>query len=455
MRGSQNAGRGHRLSGASKDKERVASLVDQKGSQMIRFLQELVMTPSISGTEGEGNAQRLVVKELQQIDGLTLDIWEPDPEELKTYPLYPVRLGSHDYEKRPNVVGTLKGTGGSGSLILNGHIDCVSPEPVEGWKHDPWGAKIHDGRLYGRGAYDMKAGIVAMLYALKCIREAEIKLKGDLILESVVEEETGSGGTISTLVRGYKADAAIVTEGTGTDRICIGAGGTRWFTIRVLGKSESPDQAQNGVNAIGLAGKIYGALMKLDDNRNERLRGKHRLFESPKYATMGAPRRPTDMTLGILKAGDAPDTVAGWAELQGRVGFPPSETGEEVMKEIEDTVRNVGSEDPWMRDHLPTIRWFGSRKEGYRLDPETPIVQTLKRNVERITKKDCELYGDASCSDANHFIPKLGPYGGIPAPWYGPGGAHAHAADEYVIMDEVFSVTKALALTIMDWCRAE
>ncbi len=178
-------------------RKKILENIDENRDEIFQFLEDLVKIPSVSGTPEEGKAQNVVIKEFRKIRHLTLDVWEPNEQEIQKYPLSPIRLTDWSFKNRPNVVGTLRGAGGGKSLILNGHIDIVSPEPLKAWKYNPWGEMVN-GRLYGRGSMDMKAGIAAMTYALKCIQDIGLELKGDVILESVVEEEIGSAGTIAT-----------------------------------------------------------------------------------------------------------------------------------------------------------------------------------------------------------------------------------------------------------------
>jgi len=435
-------------------KKRVLEKVDSLRNEVIEFLRQMVQIPSLSGTPEEGRVQRLVAEKLEGIEGMEIDVWEPRAEDLERYPLYPIRLGSWSYENRPNVVGILKGAKSGKSLILNGHVDVVSSEPASAWTHDPWGAEIEGGKLYGRGSTDMKGGLAAMIYAVLAVQQAGVKLKGKVILESVVEEEYGGGGTIAAIVRGYSADGAIITEPTDANAICIGAGGSRFFTVKISGKPEWPHLAHYGVNAIGLALKVYNALLDLDAHREKMLRGKHALFEALRSGGMRGPGRPTNLTLGVLRAGDWPATVAGWAELQGRVGFPPSEKGEDVAKQFEEAVRRAAEQDTWMRDHPPLIKWWGPRREGYELAPENPLVQTVKRYIEE-TVGPCDLFASPSAADGSYLATRVGAYGGIPTIWYGPGGSSAHSFDEYVRINDVMAVIKVLALSVIDLCGYE
>jgi acetylornithine deacetylase len=433
-------------------RSRALAYIESSKTEQTEFIKGLVTIPSISGSQHEGVAQKLVEGKLEGIHDIDLDVWEPKTEDLSGYPLHPIRTGQWTYAGRPNVVAILRGTGGGRSLILNGHVDVVSPEPVKEWKHDPWGGEIVGDKLYGRGSMDMKGGIASMVYAVRAVAESGIKLRGDVILESMVEEEYGGGGTVAAVVRGYKADAAIICEATSSNSIGIASGGSRFFRIKIYGKPEWPHLAHYGVNAIGLASKMYEALLELDTERGLRLRGKHPMLESLRAGDMRGPGRPTNMTIGIMKAGDWPATVAGWAEIEGRIGFPPSESGSDVQREVEQTIKRAAEGDPWMREHPPVLEWWGARREAFELDPLSPVVQTLKKNVDSLVGP-CELYGTSSASDAAYIAPVVGRYGGIATVSYGPGGGGAHTFDEYVNLQEVTEVTKVLASTIIDWCR--
>ena len=215
---------------------KIIDKVEEKQEKIIELLATLVKIPSLTGEERD--AQEFVAGYLKNL-GLKVDVWEPDIKELfDRYPdvaQYPshwqhdlilpyqnlpsyvdlVKSGKMDvlnYKNRPNVVGTWKGSGEGGrSLILNGHIDTVTIEPRDEWTHEPFGAEIEDGKMYGRGASDMKSGIVAAMVALECLIELGVNLRGDVIFESVVNEEHAGNGTLACVARGITADAAIIT----------------------------------------------------------------------------------------------------------------------------------------------------------------------------------------------------------------------------------------------------
>ena len=207
----------------------------------IEFLQALVRQPSLLGSER--GAQGVVRQRLQHA-GLEPEEWDLDVAALQHHPRFgPLDL---DYSGRPNVTARwpAQGTGGR-SLILNGHIDVVSPEPLANWVHDPWGAVVEDNWLYGRGAADMKAGIAAMLLAVEAVRGAGLGLCGDVILESVIEEECTGNGTLACGLRGLRADAALIPEPMHLGA-CIGTVGVFWFRVRTVGEGQAAGGRRQG-----------------------------------------------------------------------------------------------------------------------------------------------------------------------------------------------------------------
>lgn len=435
-------------------KRRIFQYVDERADEMLRLVQNLVRVPSISGTAHEGKAQQLIIEELSRIHGIDLDVYEPDLGQVEQYPLHPIRTTAWTYKDRPNVVGVLRGIGGGRSLILNGHIDVVSPEPIDNWTRDPWSGDVEGNRLYGRGSLDQKAGLVSALYAVKCVRDLGLKLKGDIVFESVTEEELGGGGCIATVVKGYKADAAIVTDCfSGKGAILIGQGGSRFFRIRIRGRTQIASKQEEAPDAVRVAMKIYDALIMLQKRRASRLSGTNPEYERLVKEFSGSDKITT-LTIGILRAGDWPSHVAGWAEMEGRIGFPPNESGNQVEREIEETITTLSLDDPWMKYAAPVLKWVGARREGYLLDADEPIVQTVKDCIEVVTFAKAAVCATTVNSDASWLTPRVAGYGGIPTILYAPGGANAHSADEYVLIEDIIAVTKVLALTLCKWCRA-
>ncbi|MGI9387661.1 MAG: M20/M25/M40 family metallo-hydrolase, partial [Methyloligellaceae bacterium] len=206
-------------------RQKLLELIDGKRDHAVEFLQTLVQFPSVTGNEGPIQAH---LKDYLETMDLDIDMWDMDAEEIQKHPAAAVVTES--YEGRPNIVATRKGTGGGRSLLLNGHTDVIPEGPRESWTDDPWEAKIRDNRIYGRGSSDMKSGVSSQILAVQYIEEAGIKLKGDVLVNLVVDEEVSGHGTLDTVLRGYKADGAISGE-TSTLAVQPACIGRIWFQI--------------------------------------------------------------------------------------------------------------------------------------------------------------------------------------------------------------------------------
>jgi len=426
-------------------KTRILEEIDKKRDEMTDFLQKFVRIPSVVGHEGD--AQKFMEEAFRDME-LQVDVWEPNVAELRKHPAF-FKTTSHTkfgYKGRPNVIGKLRGSGQGRSLILAGHVDVVSPEPVSAWTHSPWGAEIVDHKLYGRGAADMKGGIASMVYALKCVQETGIRLKGDVILESTIEEEDGGvGGTLATILKGYCGDAAIITEPTGGCNIGIASAGVMYFRVKVVGKSAHAASAHFGVNAIGKAVKIYNALSELNKKRQAKI------SYPPAEIYPDMKGHVTTINIGKISGGDWPSTVAGWAELECRVGWPPGEELEDVKGQIEHTIEKTVKQDEWLKKNPPHIQWFGWRAEPHEQKANHPIVQTVAEFVNEVTGKEAMFVGGSAGLDTRFFVR----YANIPAITFGPQGFNLHSIDEHVEIDSVIETARILALTIIDWCGYE
>ena len=172
--------------------QKVFAWLEENEQQVIGFLQDILRIPSVTGNEGE--IQKFISAYIAEM-GEEVDVFVPDLDELSKHPAFVKVFQS--YDGRPNVVGTLKGEGGGRSLLFNGHVDVIPEGADENWQHGCWSADIEDGKMYGRGAADMKSGVAAMTMALKAIRAAGVKLQGDVITEYVMDEELSGNGTLA------------------------------------------------------------------------------------------------------------------------------------------------------------------------------------------------------------------------------------------------------------------
>jgi acetylornithine deacetylase len=417
---------------------RVLAQVETNRATLIEDVAACVRIPSVVGHEGP--VQEFMRARYEQL-GLEVDVFEADLATVARHPAY-VRT-PWETAGRPNVVGTLRGTDPAArSLALNGHIDVVSPEPVEAWSHDPWGGEIvgtgSEQQLYGRGALDMKSGTIANLHALKAVLDAGLQPRGTVVLQSVVEEEAGGGaGTLATLLRGHTADALLTPEPF-YRAIVLGQPGVMLFRVSVLGKAAHAAYSQTGVNAIGKILPLYEAMVELDRERAAR-------WPDPFFG--GLSDRAVNLNVGVLRAGDWPSTVAGRAEMECRVAFIPPQTMEEVRREIEDRIALAAQADPWLREHPPTVEWFGWQAEPWRQDADHPFVTTLAEVATQVTGERLPLVAATAGLDARF----AGAFG-IPAACIGARGGGLHGTDEYVEVESVIETTKNLAATIVSWC---
>jgi len=410
--------------------------IDRTADELFAMIQELVRIPSVVGEEGR--AQEWVFN-LYKTLGLEAVKFVPRKEDLLQHPAY-FEIGFPYNESRPNVIGICRGKGNGRSLLLNGHIDVVSPEPLEAWyEGGPWSGKIEGGRLYGRGSADMKSGLLANFFALRTLLILGLKPKGTVLLQSVIEEEAGGcGGTLACLQAGYKADAMIIPEPFDL-RIITAHPGIRYFRVKVIGKTAHAGQSHLGVNAIGKLARIYDRLMELDLERAKRHRNP--FFE----ASSG---RSCNLNIGTFKAGDWVSTVAGAAQLEARISYLPEETEQSMRREVEEAVSEVVAKDPWLKEHPPVIEWFGWDAKPWTEDPEIPLI----RRFEKVASEVLTFTPEIAASHAG-LDTRFGPYFAMPSFTFGPRGGLLHTSNEYVDLDSVLQTTKVLAAFMADWCE--
>jgi acetylornithine deacetylase len=235
----------------------LLTVAEAKRERLAEVVSEAVRIPSVMGEEGpladwfEQQVRRLDVE---------IDAWAPDEEALRAHPAYvPVEYG---YSDRHNVVATRKGTGGGRTLILYSHIDTVPVDPNTHWAHDPYSGDIVDGRIYGRGAADMKGGSGVALVTLEILDELGLRFPGDVAAHFLLDEEAGGNGTLSAIQRGhYGPDAGcIMLEPTSPNLMLISGRGAQFFRITVSGEEGGTEYHRDLVSAIDTAYTIYNAV---------------------------------------------------------------------------------------------------------------------------------------------------------------------------------------------------
>jgi acetylornithine deacetylase len=412
---------------------RVLAAVDARRDDLIAFLRRIVRIPSVTGHEGEVQA---AIAETMAALGLEVDQWEPTAEELAPYALH---VGAFEtLAGRPNVVGSLRGKGGGRSLILNAHVDVVDAGDPARWTHPPFGAEIRDGRLYGRGACDMKAGLAANLFALQAVRDAGIEPRGDVFVESVISEEDGGAGTLAAILRGYTADAAIITEPT---RLALihAQGGSLVFRLRVTGRSAHGAVRDEGVSAVEKFAYLHRALLDFEARHNAAI-------DHPAYAAIA---NKVPISIGVVHAGNWPSSVPETLIAEGRAGLVPGEDLAAFGAELAQVVAEAAATDPWLRSHLPTVEACSGQFAPAEVPVDSPIARLVADAHRAATGSEIAVDAATYGADMRHFVNTAG----IPCVMYGAGDVRvAHYTDELVPLDEVMTVARTLALAIVDWC---
>ena len=314
---------------------------------------------------------------------------------------------------RPSVVGVARGSGGGRSLMLNAHLDTVGVEGMDR-PHEP---RIEGGRLDGRGAYDMKSGLAAI--PLAGAQAAKAGLPGDVIVTCVADEEVGSLGTEAVL-GSWRADAAIVTEPTELD-VCIAHRGFIWAEIETQGRAAHGSRPELGEDAIVKMGPILARLGELD----QRLRAHptHPLLEGG------------SVHASLISGGQELSSYPAHCRLQLERRTVPGETRETVERELAELVGGDASFQ------------LGFSREPFEVDEGEPIVQAVRSHTERLRGRPPHVYGETFWADTG-----LIHAAGMPTLLFGPGGAGAHAVEEWADLGQLEMCVEILTAVIEEFC---
>lgn len=420
-------------SGVSATDEEILAAVAAERPAMEELLVRLVEAPTLLGDEAPGQA---IMRQAFEDIGLTARDLALDPEALRAHP--GASPFSWDVTGKTNVVAAWQPaeTADGRSLILNGHIDVVSPEPATMWSSDPFVATRDGDWLYGRGAGDMKAGLAAIVGAVRGLRGMGLAPGARVELQSVVEEECSGNGALACVLAGEPADAVIVTEPT-SGAIQNSQVGVLWFQVRVAGRPAHAGDAPKGQNAIEATFPLIRALRELEAELN--------LAPPAPYDVYP---HPINLNVGVMRGGDWPSTVAGESVIQCRLALFPGGSVDELRARVEETVAAAASGDPGLNGFQVEVVYDGFACEGYTLDADSPVATTLGRAIERTSGAAPPLFGSTATTDARNF--QL--YGSSPALCFGPHAENVHGIDERVLLSSMVETAQALGLFISDWC---
>ena len=414
------------------DPASIRRAVDARRDDLASLAQALVRAPSLPDHEHE--VQDLVARRLRS-QGLDVSVLPVRFDRLRDHPAFGDDGFSPD--GRIDVIGRWRGSGRGRSLILNGHVDVVSPGDESRWTDSPWSGTIRDGRLFGRGACDMKSGLAAGIMALQVLQDLGWTPGGDVVVESVIGEESGGVGTLAAIAEGVRADGAIILEPTGLD-LCPVQSGALTFRLTVPGRAAHGALRQHGVSAIEKFSLLHAAILDLEQARNAA--HPHPLYDDPAFI---AP-----VSIGTIRGGDWHSTVPESVVAEGRFGVFPGESVAEARAALEQAVARAAGADPWLASHPPAIAWFEGQFESGETPADHPLLTTLSRAHAAALGTVPRIRGVPYGSDLRLFTN----HASMPAVLYGPGDVSlAHAVDEWISLDQVAEAVVVVALAVVNW----
>jgi len=401
---------------------------DRVAAAAIRAdLEALVRIPSVTGSEDEIAAA--LADQLEEL-GLTVEVFHPDPAAIRDDPAWP---GEEVPRSTLPVVIGRAGKAGGRRIVLSGHVDVVPPGDLETWTDDPWAADVGDGRLFGRGACDMKGGVASILGAVRALRDAGTlaALDGELIVAFVPSEEDGGQGTLAAIRAGVTGDMAVIAEPSRLD-IVVAHAGAITFRLTVPGRAAHASRRTEGVSALANLQALIAALEVDEARRNA-------AETQPLMTALGLPY-PT--IVGIVAGGAWASTVMDRITADGRYGVRLGQSPADAEAELRACVEAACAADPFLRDHPATVEITGARFGSSSVPADHPLVASLTAAAVATTGHEPRAIGVPYGCDMRLFIG----VGDTPCVVFGPGDVRlAHAVDESVPLDEVEACARILA----------
>lgn len=417
--------------------QEILAAVDEAFAAQVAFTQDLVRFPSLRGQEH--TAQDFLFEAMRARD-LAMDRWAIEISDIENHPGFsPVKV---DYSNAINVVGSHRPREEKGrSLILNGHVDVVPTGPLDMWSDPPFEPHVEGDWLYGRGAGDMKAGIAANIYALDALKALGYQPAARVHLQSVTEEECTGNGALSCLVRGYKADAAIIPEPMDGKLVRANVG-VLWFRIHVRGVPVHVLEAGSGSNAIEATFPLIAALHEVEESWNR---------EKDSQPYFDGAEHPINLNIGKIAGGDWASSVPAWCSIDCRISIYPGWKPEERAREIEACIRAAAQKHPFLANNPPEIEWNGFFAEGYVLEEGSDAERLLEQVHQASHGQTLESMVTPAYLDGRVFVL----YDNCPCLVYGPYSEGIHGFDERVSLSSIKRVTGSIALFIAEWCGLE
>ncbi len=354
---------------------------------------------------------------------------ETDPEQLASDPDFPgIEVPRTDL---PVVVGRHSSGRPGPTRMLLGHVDVVPTGDLTTWTSHPFDPVVREGDLYGRGACDMKGGVVAMLEAVRIAFESGAEMNGDLVVVTVPAEEDGGAGTLAAIRAGCVADMAVIPEPTGLEVVVAHAGAIT-FTLRVPGKAAHASTRRQGVSALEKLFVLTQALAEDEAIRNA----------AETHPLMTALGLPYPTIIGMVEGGSWASSVMDKVEADGRYGVKLGQDCDQAADDLRRAITRAWEADDWLRRHPVDLEVWGGRFDSSSLPLDHPLPAALVELHRRVSGRPAQMVGVPYGADMRLLINQ----GDTPCVMYGPGSIEvAHSADEHVPLSEVATCAEVLA----------
>ena len=382
----------------------ITEEVDKNKDEIIQLTQKLVRVPSLSGDAQSLSQIAQIISEEMKKTGFSVELIEAE-------------------KGLTNVIGTFRGSADAPCLLFNGHTDVVPAQVGRDWTVEPFSAEIKEGRIYGRGACDMKGGLAAMLTAPKTVFSLFPEYKGNLILTATVDEEIGGFKGLKYVVdQGIKADMGIVCEPSDLKIVNV-CKGLLQLRLRTKGKSAHGGVPEQGVNAISKMLKILSKLEEYD-------------FKQNSHEVLGKPT----LNVGRIGGGQKPNVVPDSCEAEIDIRYLPGKNHLQVIDDLEKLIGRIREKDPQIETEIEIIRYRSSLE----IAKDSPVIKTIREAGKGILGKCPEFRGMITPGDSEYLVKA-----GIPSVLFGPGNEHlAHSSDEWIAINDILTATKIYAAVI-------
>jgi len=411
---------------------RVLDAVDE--TWVVDRLTRMVAVPSVGGTPAESEVQHQLAGWLDEI-GCDVDTWEIDLAEAATATDAP----GQEVERTEawGVVGTLPAAvSGPPALVFSGHTDVVPPGDPALWDGDPFVPRVASGNLHGRGACDMKGGVIAALAALAAVRSAGVELVRPVALHGVVGEEDGGLGAWAALRRGHLGDVCVIPEPTARAVVTASAGALT-FRLEVTGHAAHAAHRDQGVSAVELFAVVHAGLQEFETERQK--------DADPRFGDAAC---PYGLSIGRVRAGDWASSVPDRLVAEGRYGVRVGEPVPVAKAAFEARLAAICAGDPWLAEHPVRLAWTGGAFASGQLPAGHALLPTVQAAVADAGGGATEERAIAAGSDLRLYAAA-----GVPTLHYGPGDLNlAHGPLEKVPVSDVVTAARAFALLTLRSC---